>query len=496
MLVTHTDKAPSRSRVRHILLWTTLTMVATGAATVVTVRGAAGGVQLNADQRLIIDRLESVLLHDTVVPQYDRVVNQFDGRGYVAGIGDFSTAGGQVLDLVETYTARVGPNALSRDYLPALQRLAGEASAEVDDLVGFPDAWRRASADDTFRQVQDDVLQSRYFTPARAVAEGLGLTTPLGLAIIYDSLIQHGSTSHPDALPALIERANASAGGTPGQVAEREWLAAFLDVRESTLVNPTEPADREIWPNSVGRVEALADLLADDRDALAPPIEVNPYGTRHVLLPRPLDEKPFTQPTASPTPTGAQPAASRTSANGSAATPTPGSAGATRTSGPPALTPPATPRVVTSPRANIVVRLVSLASGQSMGVRGGSTGIGAPIVQSGDISGSAQHWRLVPAHSGCYHVLNVRSGMALDNPDGTSVNGVQMQQYPFYWGNDNQSWCIRAVGSVDYSIRNLTSGFLLDVRDGGTSEGTAIQQWNADPANPNANQTWRLYLVG
>src|SRR5258706_10329736 len=101
--------AARRPRLLH-LLWITVLVIATLA--VVFVGGHGRSLEIDTDQRTIIDRLESVLIHDTVVPQYGRVVNQFDERGYVAGIGDFSTAGGQALDVVQTYTARIGSNAL------------------------------------------------------------------------------------------------------------------------------------------------------------------------------------------------------------------------------------------------------------------------------------------------------------------------------------------------------------------------------------------------
>ncbi|WP_238013769.1 RICIN domain-containing protein [Dactylosporangium sp. AC04546] len=149
----------------------------------------------------------------------------------------------------------------------------------------------------------------------------------------------------------------------------------------------------------------------------------------------------------------------------------------------------------TAPRAGVTVRLVSLASGKSAGVSLGSGADGARVAQSADLTNTAQHWRIVAAQSGCFHLVNVRSGKALDNTDGTSVNGMQMQQWTNYDENTNQTWCFQGVGAERYSIRNMTSGFLLDVRDGGTADGVAIQQWNADPASPNANQTWRIVLV-
>jgi Glycosyl hydrolase family 46/Ricin-type beta-trefoil lectin domain-like len=479
-----------RRRRKHVALWSAL-LVALAGVTAVGLHTGERAVDLSIEQRDMLDRLESVLMHDTVVPQYALVVNQFDARGYVAGIGDFSTANGQVLEVVETYTARVGSNVLSRDYLAALQRHAHDGSGDVDDLAGFPEAWRQASADPAFRQVQDNTMERLYFNPARATSQSLGLTTALGLAIIYDSLIQHGNTDRADALPTLVDRATASVGGRPGEVAEREWLTAFLKVREATLTNPTDPAHAEIWPSSVGRVEALATLLARHHDDLAPPIDADPYGTDHVIDLRPVPEAPSigqiaTPPRPTATTPDQPPSGPRSKAPSRLAT-APGSAS---TGAAPVAEAP------TTPRTGIVVRIASLAMGMSIGVRGGSTGVGAPIVAGADSNSPAQRWRVVNAHAGCYHLLNVGSGMALDNTNGTSTNGIQMQQYTSYWGNENQTWCFQQVGPDSYSIRNLTSGFLLDLRDGGTSDGTAVQQWKADPAKPDSNQTWRLFLAG
>ncbi|MEV6810744.1 RICIN domain-containing protein [Micromonospora sp. NPDC051296] len=158
---------------------------------------------------------------------------------------------------------------------------------------------------------------------------------------------------------------------------------------------------------------------------------------------------------------------------------------------PPATTAPA----YTAPRAGITVRMVSYATGKSASVSGGSGADGARVVQSGSAGDTAQHWRILAGRSGCYHLVNVGTGKAFDNTDGTSVNGMQMQQWTYDNGNPNQIWCFTGLGDSRYSIKNMTSGFLLDIRDGGTADGVAVQQWNADPANPNANQTWRLIQV-
>ncbi|WP_431932311.1 RICIN domain-containing protein [Micromonospora sp. RP3T] len=69
-------------------------------------------------------------------------------------------------------------------------------------------------------------------------------------------------------------------------------------------------------------------------------------------------------------------------------------------------------------------------TGKSIGVADGAAFTGAKIVLSGR-TGPAEQWRLIASTSGCFHLVNVRSGMALDNPDGTWTNGVQIQQWEY-----------------------------------------------------------------
>jgi hypothetical protein len=184
-------------------------------------------------------------------------------------------------------------------------------------------------------------------------------------------------------------------------------------------------------------------------------------------------------------PAGSKPSVA--SGNRSAAsTPTTGPAARLTTSGPPVPT-------VVAPADRLTVWVVNRASGQHFGVAADSDG--ALIVQSTS-AGSAQQWRLVAASGNCYQLANVHSGKALDNPGGSGANGTQMQQWTLSVGNQNQIWCFQSVGSGHYSIRNSASGSLLDVQGGVSGDGVAIQEWSADPAAPDANQTWQLILVG
>jgi Glycosyl hydrolase family 46/Legume lectin domain len=356
-------------------------LVAAGAIIVMN-PGSRPPSPITVDQRIMIDKIESVLLHDSDLFQYDRVVDQYDGRGYVAGRGDFSVANGEALAVVETYTASVPDNALGQTYLPALRTLAAQRSAADTGLEGYPDAWRRASSDRVFREAQDTVMNDRYFAPAQRNARALGITSPLGVAVLYDSIIQHGDGTDPDSLSVIIARTKSISHGQPGQgIEERAWLGAFLDVRTDVLTRPANPARRESWPYTIGRVRALRDLLAGRHDNLAAPLAVNPFGTVHIL--EPTSGKDAPPQAVGPPPTDAPPptvAPSQTVAPTVAALPTPTSALAPTTQANPQATATApAPRPTVQPPQPIRIDFSDFASVSGLVLNGSAAGTGTAL---------------------------------------------------------------------------------------------------------------------
>ncbi|GAA2326340.1 chitosanase [Dactylosporangium salmoneum] len=240
-------------------------------------------VALSAAQRHVADELVAVFEHSDAAPHYDAVEALGDGRGYTCGTIGFTTSSTEVSTLVESYTAQVPGNRLAR-HLPRLRELAAGGSAGTGGLPGFAGDWAAAASDPKFRQAQDDLADRLYFTPALRTARRLGIRTPLGVAVLYDSAVQHGTGDDPDGLPALIARATGRAGGDPaGGVAERRWLGVFLDVRKDTLRHPHDRDTAAAWAESADRVKALRDLVDDDRYRLDPPVKVTVYGDDHQL---------------------------------------------------------------------------------------------------------------------------------------------------------------------------------------------------------------------
>ena len=147
-----------------------------------------------------------------------------------------------------------------------------------------------------------------------------------------------------------------------------------------------------------------------------------------------------------------------------------------------------------APVAGQTYRIVSAVSGKPFGVAGASTSDGAKITESADDNGLDQQWTVVSAGNGYDNLINVNSGKALDDTNGSTSNGTQMQQWTIGGtGNSNQQWQITAVGNGFYTITNKTSGDNLDLTNGAFGDGTPIQQWQ--PSSGNTNQQWEFIPV-
>jgi glucosylceramidase len=154
---------------------------------------------------------------------------------------------------------------------------------------------------------------------------------------------------------------------------------------------------------------------------------------------------------------------------------------------------PPAPTTPSTPMAGLTYRIVNRATGKPIGVYGASTANGAQIVQWTNDGDSDQQWTLKDAGSGYLNLANVHSGLALDDTNGSTANGTQMQQWSITSGNANQQWQLTPLGNGYYTITNRTSGLVLDLAGGGIGDGIAIQQWSATSGN--FNQQWQLIGV-
>lgn len=108
----------------------------------------------------------------------------------------------------------------------------------------------RATADDpVMRETQDAFFDEVYWQPAHRAAQRLGVTSPLGTAVVYDGHV-HGSWAR------MRDRTDEQAG-TVATIGEQAWVQAYVHTRREWLANHT----REDLRRTVYRMDAFQRLL-------------------------------------------------------------------------------------------------------------------------------------------------------------------------------------------------------------------------------------------
>lgn len=236
---------------------------------------------LTPDQRKKADEIISAFENGTTTLQYDYAENLNDGRGVTAGRAGFTTFDGDALKVIQAYTDKVPNNPLAK-FIPTLQQLSnGNADTSGLPEADYIAAWKSAATDQTFRDVQDQQVNERYYNPAMTDAAQEGLTTPLALTELYDASVQHGNGNEADALPALIARTDAK--GFVKDIGEQKWLNNFFDVRVADLQNPSNSATKNEWSKSVDRVEALRRLATANNYNLDGSFTITAFGSNYTI---------------------------------------------------------------------------------------------------------------------------------------------------------------------------------------------------------------------
>jgi chitosanase len=156
--------------------------------------------------------------------QFKYIEDIGDGRGYTAGIIGFCSGTGDMLELVQAYTATKPGNVLAK-YLPALKKVNNSAShAGLDP--NFTKDWKTAAADPVFQAAQESERDRVYFNPSVSAGKKDGVGA-LGEFAYYDASVVHGFDGFQSIRSRALKKAKPpSQGGN-----ETTWLNAFLDER-------------------------------------------------------------------------------------------------------------------------------------------------------------------------------------------------------------------------------------------------------------------------
>lgn len=215
-------------------------------------------MRLSDTQRRVIRAIVSVFEVGKPAGDAGRLVlAKGDTGGLSWGSHQSTRASGSLALCVREYVARGGRYA--PELAPFLPRLSRRDPTLDRDKVFRSLLQKAGRLDPIAREAQDHVFETKYFEPAMAHADRLGLTSALAAAVCYDGYI-HGS--FPRFANAL--------GRVSASLPEREWLARYLLARRDWLRQSKPPL-----PATVYRPDTFLALLEAGNLELALPVRAH-----------------------------------------------------------------------------------------------------------------------------------------------------------------------------------------------------------------------------
>jgi len=181
-------------------------------------------------QEKIAKSIVNIFETGRLLGNYASVVVAPNDSGHLTyGRSQTTLASGNLYVLISGYCA--APGAALKDQLePYLTRLQA-CDLTLDNDVDLKRFLEQAGADPTMRQTQDGFFDRAYWQPANRRATNAGVTTPLGIATIYDSTI-HGN------YPAIKTSTDAV---VPLPRDEKDWVQKYVAIRRAWLANNVNP---------------------------------------------------------------------------------------------------------------------------------------------------------------------------------------------------------------------------------------------------------------
>lgn len=156
------------------------------------------------------------------------------------------TSGG-LHELISRYVASSGAR-FGNDLAPFVPRLENHEEA-LNHERHFKNLLRASADDPVMRDTQDEFFDDRYWATAERIARRDDISEPLGLAVIYDSVV-HGSWP-------LIRRRTRENHGKVDALGEKVWITRYVEERHSWLANHS----RSDLRRTTYRMDALGRLI-------------------------------------------------------------------------------------------------------------------------------------------------------------------------------------------------------------------------------------------
>lgn len=203
---------------------------------------------LTPTQKQTAQSIVNIFETGSVLGNYGSVTVIAGDTGHLTfGRSQTTLASGNLLALLQRYGANAGARFAGR-LQPWLPRFAA-VDLRLDGELRLHNLLRATADDPIMRETQDVFFDEVYWRPAARSAANLGITSPLGVAVVYDSTVHGSWTKMRD---RTIQQA-----GSIAALGEREWIAAYVATRHAWLAaHPRSDLRRTVY-----RMEAFQRLI-------------------------------------------------------------------------------------------------------------------------------------------------------------------------------------------------------------------------------------------
>lgn len=181
---------------------------------------------LTSTQKKTVEAIVNIYETSEVLGNYSMVTLIHGDTGHLTyGRSQTTLGSGNLHNLLKRYCSNAG--AYFGDQLQhSLPRFANR-DVSLDNDLQLHNLLRACADDPVMRETQDVFFDECYWQPAARAAARLGITSPLGVAVVYDSFV-HGSWRK-------IRRRTIDKVGDVAGIGEHGWIKEYVSSRQSWL---------------------------------------------------------------------------------------------------------------------------------------------------------------------------------------------------------------------------------------------------------------------
>lgn len=181
---------------------------------------------LTTTQKKTAEAIVNIFETSQVLGNYSLVTIIAGDTGHLTyGRSQTTLGSGNLNDLLQRYCANPGARFSSR-LKPSLKRFV-DCDISLDSDLRVHNLLRASADDPVMRETQDTFFDDFYWKPAVRAAERFKISSPLGIAVVYDSFI-HGSWK------AMHTRTTARVGSC-AEAGEEKWITEYVATRWNWL---------------------------------------------------------------------------------------------------------------------------------------------------------------------------------------------------------------------------------------------------------------------